>query len=73
MDKNELQIFNKYPDILSAKQVQEALRIGRAGTFKLLAAGKITNFKIGNTYKVPKTALLDYIGRACKAGEGDDA
>ena len=62
-------IFEQYPDLLTAKQVQTALGIGRAGTYRLLDAGIIQNFKIGNAYKIPKTALQQYIQKSCEGSE----
>ena len=59
MVKNEL--FADYPDVMSVKQVKEALSISRLGTYKLLRAGEIKSFMIGNTYKIPKTALIEYV------------
>ena len=53
--------------------LRQALGIGRAGAYKLLEAGKIQSFKIGNTYKIPKSALIDYVNQQCptesKGGE----
>lgn len=63
--KNQDSLFSTYPDVMGVKQVQNALGIGRIGAYKLLESGAIQNFKIGNTYKVPKTALLQYINQNC--------
>ena len=57
--QNEL--FSNYPDVLGIKSFCEALGIGRAGAYKLLASGEIPRFKIGNTYKIPKSSLLRYV------------
>ena len=54
------QLFANYPDVLGIKDLRQALGIGRAGAYKLLEAGKIQSFKIGNTYKIPKSALIAY-------------
>ena len=63
--KNQDPLFSSYPDVMGVKQVQTALGIGRIGAYKLLESGAIQNFKIGNAYKVPKTALLKYISQNC--------
>ena len=67
------QLFANYPDVLGIKDLRQALGIGRAGAYKLLEAGKIQSFKIGNTYKIPKSALIDYVNQQCpmesKGGE----
>lgn len=64
MVKNEL--FADYPDVISVRQVQEALSISRLGVYKLLRAGEIKSFMIGNTYKIPKTALIEYVMKNTK-------
>ena len=62
--------FEALPDILNVQQVREVLGIGRKGVYNLLDSRKITHFKIGNAYKIPKSALIDYINQSCKkAGE----
>ena len=76
MKQNEKDsLFADYPDVLNIKDLRQALGIGRIGAYKLLEAGEIQSFKIGNTYKIPKSALIDYVNRqscaACK--EGDEA
>lgn len=60
------ELFEDYPDVLTVYQVRQALGIGRVGVYKLLESGSIRCFKIGNTYKIPKTFLLDYIQQSCK-------
>lgn len=58
------------PDILNVHQVREVLGIGRKGVYNLLDSRKISFFKIGNAYKIPKSALIDFINQSCeKAGE----
>lgn len=59
-------LFENYPDVLTVQQVRQALGIGRVGVYKLLDSGGIRCFKIGNAYKIPKTALVDYINQSCK-------
>ena len=63
------QLFKEYPDVLNAVELQRALGIGRAGAYRLLEQGKIKNFKVGNAYKIPRTALLEYIEKSCERGE----
>lgn len=61
----EIRLFPNYPDVLTVKDLCQALHIGRIGAYKLLAAGTIRSFKIGNTYKIPKDSLIAYMNRAC--------
>lgn len=59
-------LFSEYPDVLTVHQVREALGIGRSGVYKLLEKGHIKCFKIGNAYKIPKSALIEYISQNCQ-------
>lgn len=68
--KTQTELFETLPDILNVHQVREALGIGRKGVYNLLDSKKINCFKIGNAYKIPKSALIDYISKSCqKEGE----
>ncbi len=70
IEKPQTTPFETLPDILNVHQVREALGIGRKGVYKLLGSNKIHCFKIGNTYKIPKSALIEYINQCClKEGE----
>lgn len=68
MKITQSKLFEDYPDVLTVQQVRQALGIGRVGVYKLLGSG-ISCFKIGNAYKIPKTALIDYINQSCKERE----
>lgn len=59
----EMGMFKTFPDVLTVHEVQEALRIGRAGVYKLLASGELGCFKLGNTYKIPKDSLIAYMNQ----------
>ena len=63
---NQDMMFQSYPDVLNVKDLQNALEIGRLGAYKLLKSGALPCFKIGNTYKIPKAALIEYVDGPCK-------
>lgn len=63
---NKKELFETLPDILNVHQVKSALGIGRVGVYKLLQSNKISCFKIGNAYKIPKSSLITYINQSCK-------
>ncbi len=48
---------------MNARQLQQALGIGRVGAYKLLASGKIYSLKVGNAYKIPRTSLIEYVSQ----------
>jgi excisionase family DNA binding protein len=54
-------MFRQFPDLLSVKEVQQALRVGRSTAYKLLTSGELKSFRIGATYRIPKAYLMDYI------------
>ena len=62
------ELFEHYPDVLTVHQAREALGVGRTGIYKLIDQGLLKCFKIGNAYKIPKTALIEYVNSSCKGG-----
>lgn len=65
--------FEQYPDIMTVAQVRTALGIGRVGVYKLLESGQIKSFKIGHAYKIPKSALINFIRTNCsEENEGEE-
>ena len=51
-----------FPDVLTVKQVQGILQIGRTQTYSLVHTGRLRAIRIGNTIRIPKTELLEFIG-----------
>ena len=64
----QFELFERYPDVLTVHQAREALGIGRTGVYKLIDLGLLKCFKIGNAYKIPKSALIEYVTNSCKGG-----
>ena len=62
------ELFERYPDVLTVHQAREALGVGRTGVYKLIDQGLLKCFKIGNAYKIPKSALIEYVTDSCKGG-----
>ena len=62
------ELFERYPDVVTVHQAREALGVGRTGVYKLIDQGLLKCFKIGNAYKIPKTALIEYVNSSCKGG-----
>lgn len=50
-----------YPDLMTVKDVQEILNIGRSTAYKLLQSGALNSIRIGSIYRVPKVYLTAYI------------
>ena len=64
----QFELFERYPDVLTVHQAREALGVGRTGVYKLIDKGLLKCFKIGNAYKIPKSALIEYVTNSCKGG-----
>ena len=62
------ELFERYPDVMTVHQAREALGVGRTGVYKLIDQGLLKCFKIGNAYKIPKSALIEYVNGSCKGG-----
>jgi len=56
-------MFERYNDILSAEEVCEMLYVGRNGLYKLLGSGEIKAFRNGKTWRIPRTAVEEYVMR----------
>lgn len=59
MDNTKL--FSNYPDILKVSDIEEMLGISRNMAYELIKQGAIYSKKIGNIYRIPKTAVISYI------------
>ncbi len=51
----------KYPDVLTVKQAQTALGIGRISVYNLIESGQLQAFRIGRAYKIPKKSLIIFL------------
>lgn len=54
-------MFEDYPDILTADEAAEALRIGYNAMYELLNSHKLKAYKNGRTWRIPRAALTEYI------------
>lgn len=54
-------MFEYVPDIMTFKECQNVLKIGKNTLLDLIHNGDIEAFRIGNRWKIPKIAVLDYI------------
>ena len=50
------------PTLLTVEEVAAQLRIGRNSAYNLVKSGQIKSIKIGRTIRIPKMAVLEYIG-----------
>jgi excisionase family DNA binding protein len=59
--ERKVQLFRGYPDVLTVKDLQRALGIGKAAAYNLLEKRSIASIRIGRVYNIPKTAVLKYV------------
>lgn len=54
-------MFKEYPDILTVKQVAQALQISENSAYRLIHCNAIGHKRIGRKIIVPKRCLVDYV------------
>lgn len=56
-------MLEQYDDVLTVAELQEILGCGRNTAYKLLSTGAIASFRIGKKWRIPKDAVLHYLGQ----------
>ncbi|MBQ2997557.1 MAG: helix-turn-helix domain-containing protein [Clostridia bacterium] len=54
-------LFREEPELLTIPDLQRLLGISRRVAYELIREGKLKCFQIGNSYRIPKVFLLNYI------------
>ncbi len=54
-------MFSQYSDIVRIEELCEMLRIGRNKAYQLLRSGRVSGFKDGRLWMIPKQAVINYI------------
>lgn len=54
-------MFAEYPDIVTVAQLQKMLHISRQLSYELINSGQIRAFKVGNSYRIPKIDVIDFV------------
>ena len=62
LDMRSVQRTGEIPTLLTVEEVAAQLRIGRNSAYNLVKSGQIKSIRIGRTIRIPKMAVLDYIG-----------
>lgn len=57
-------MLESYDDILTVEEACEALKIGKNALYDLLDSGKIKAMRNGRVWRIPKTAVQEYIIKA---------
>ena len=54
-------MFDEYPDVLTAEEAADALRVGYNALYRLLSSGKLKAYKNGRVWRIPKQSIKEYI------------
>lgn len=54
-------MFEYVPDIMTFKECQNVLKVGKNTLLDLIHNGEIEAFRIGNRWKIPKISIMEYI------------
>ena len=54
-------MFANIPDILTAKECQQLLKIGKNSMLRYLKTGEIEGFKIGNRWRIYKISVIEFL------------
>lgn len=54
-------MLERIPEIMTFNECKCLLKVGKNTLLKLLHNGDIGAFRIGNRWKIPKKAVMDYI------------
>ena len=54
-------MFEKIPDIMTFKECQKLLKVGKNTLLDLIHSGEIDAFRIGNRWKITKDSIVEYI------------
>lgn len=56
--------LDKYPDLMSVKDVAEALNVSRPFVRQLCLTNQIKHLRIGWLYKIEKVDLIDFLQKS---------
>lgn len=54
-------MFDNYPDVVTVKEMQTMLRIGRSTAYKLIGDGVIPSVRIGSSYLIVKKNIEKFM------------
>lgn len=58
---NNIEVFSKYDDIVTVKEVMQMLRISKNNVYKLLNDKRIRSVRIGKRFIIPKQSVIEFI------------
>lgn len=61
INEKYVSMFPDYPDIVTVALLRKMLGISRHLAYELIVQKQIKAFQLGNSYKIPKVNVIDYI------------
>lgn len=68
MSQNSTAMWDDYPEVLTAKDVADLLRIGKNRTYELCKSQGFPAVRFGRSYRISKTLLLEWYQKQAKLG-----
>lgn len=59
--------FDQIPMVLSVEDIADTLEIGRNKAYGLISSGRIRALRLGNHYRVPREAFIDFLNGAIES------
>ncbi len=54
-------MLEQYDDVLTASDLARILSIGKNRIYEMLEKGTVKSIRIGNQWRIPKTAVIEYL------------
>ena len=54
-------MYERIPEIMTVKECQNILKVGKNTLLKLINSDEIEAFRIGNRWKIPKESVIEFI------------
>lgn len=61
----------KTPSLLTVQEVADVLRVHTRTAYRLIQSGSLKAIKVGNQWRVPEAALLEFIDSGWRAAVSD--
>lgn len=57
--------INQPPVVLKVEDLAKVLSIGLNSAYELVRSGQVRSVKVGRIYRIPKSAVDEYLNQAC--------
>ena len=54
-------MYENIPEIMTLRECQQLLKVGKNTMLDLIHSGELSAFRIGNRWKIPKEAVVEFI------------